>query len=42
MAKVTMARPGKVQIHQAVVIKACPSATIVPHSAVGGCTPRPR
>ncbi|KWV86814.1 hypothetical protein PFLmoz3_03551 [Pseudomonas fluorescens] len=42
MAKVTTARPGKVQIHQAVVIKACPSATIVPHSAVGGCTPRPR
>ncbi|RMP13595.1 hypothetical protein ALQ29_05619 [Pseudomonas marginalis pv. marginalis] len=42
MAKVTMASPGKVQIHHAVVIKACPSATIVPHSAVGGCTPRPR
>ena len=42
MANVTMASPGKVQIHQAVVINAWPSATMVPHSAVGGCTPRPR
>lgn len=42
MARVTMARPGKVQIHQAVVMNAWPSATMVPHSAVGGCTPRPR
>ncbi len=42
MARVTMAMPGKVQIHQALVIRLCPSATMVPHSAVGGCTPSPR
>ena len=37
-----MASPGKSVIHQAVVMKAWPSATITPHSAIGGCTPRPR
>ena len=37
-----MASPGKVVIHQAVKMKFCPSAIITPHSAVGGCTPRPR
>ncbi len=42
MARVTMAIPGKVQIHQALVIRLCPSATMVPHSAVGGWTPSPR
>ena len=34
--------PGNSVIHQAVVMKFWPSATITPHSAVGGCTPRPR
>ncbi len=41
-ASSTMARPGKSVIHQAVVMKAWPSATMTPHSASGGCTPRPR
>ena len=35
-ARQTMARPGKVVIHQAVKMKFCPSAIITPHSAVGG------
>ena len=38
----TMARPGKIDIHQAVVMKFLPSAISTPHSAVGGCAPRPR
>ena len=41
-ASVTMESPGNSVIHQAVVMKLCPSATITPHSAIGGCTPRPR
>ena len=38
----TMARPGKIDIHQAVVMKFLPSAISTPHSAVGGCAPSPR
>src|SRR5690606_7728923 len=41
-ASVTIARPGKSVIHQAWVMKPCASATMTPHSATGGCTPRPR
>ena len=41
-ARNTIASPGKVVIHQAVVMKFWPSAIITPHSAVGGWTPRPR
>ena len=38
----TMERPGNSVIHQAVVMKLWPSATMTPHSAIGGWTPRPR
>ncbi len=38
----TIARPGKMDIHQAVVMKFLPSAISTPHSAVGGCAPSPR
>ncbi len=38
----TMARPGKIEIHQPVVMKFLPSAISTPHSAAGGCAPRPR
>ena len=38
----TMAMPGKTAIHQAVVMKFLPSAICTPHSAAGGCAPRPR
>ena len=38
----TMATPGKSEIHGAVVKKFLPSAISTPHSAVGGCAPRPR
>ena len=38
----TTARPGKKHIHGACVKKFFPSATITPHSAVGGCAPSPR
>ena len=41
-ARSTMAHPGKAVIHHAVVMKFWPSEIITPHSAVGGCTPRPR
>ena len=38
---VKIARPGNVPTHQS--LKFCvPSATIAPHSAVGGWAPRPR
>lgn len=33
---------GNSVIHQAVVMKLWPSATMTPHSATGGWTPRPR
>src|ERR1700731_4121624 len=38
----TMATPGKIDIHHAVVMKFLPSAISTPHSAVGGCAPSPR
>ena len=38
----TIAIPGKIEIHQAVPMKFLPSEISVPHSAVGGCAPRPR
>ena len=38
----TMAMPGKTDIHQPVFMKFLPSAIRTPHSAVGGCAPRPR
>ena len=34
--------PGSVLIHQACSRKSRPSATIAPHSGMGGWTPRPR
>src|SRR5687767_14124952 len=38
----TMASPGKVEIHQAVIMASRPSLTIEPHDGVGGWTPNPR
>jgi hypothetical protein len=38
----TIARPGKIEIHQPVVMKFLPSAISTPHSAAGGRAPRPR
>ena len=38
----TIATPGKIEIHQAVVMKFLPSAMSTPHSAAGGCAPSPR
>ena len=38
----TIAMPGKIEIHQAVDMKFLPSAMSTPHSAAGGCAPRPR
>ena len=38
----TMAMPGKMEIHQPVVMKFLPSAISTPHSAVGGWAPSPR
>ena len=38
----TIARPGRVETHQAVSITSRPSETIEPHAGVGGWMPRPR
>ena len=37
-----IARPGANDSHGRVTIRVWPSAIIVPHDAVGGCTPAPR
>src|SRR5690606_8787415 len=37
-----IARPGKVTTHQARMMNSRASASIVPHSGVGGCAPSPR
>ena len=38
----TMASPGSVLIHQAWSMNSRPSATMAPHSGIGGWMPRPR
>ena len=38
----TMAKHGKRKIHQAIVIRSLPSATITPHAGVGAGMPAPR
>ena len=42
MTTVNMASPGKVEIHHARPSTSRPTATISPHSGVGGCAPSPR
>ena len=37
-----IAKPGNVAIHHASLMKSRPSASIAPHSGVGGCAPKPR
>src|SRR3546814_16328159 len=37
-----LARPGKVTTHQARVMNSRASASMAPHSGVGGCAPWPR
>src|SRR3546814_18240152 len=39
---IRMARPGKVTTHQARVMNSRESASMAPHSGVGGCAPWPR